>query len=223
MHHLSKLEVDEELRMRGLLLILLLSAACVAALLAEATDVATATDTLAQNYTENSWVFVNGYMDESRILQTQAGFNGQKIVLGASGSGMVTRTVDSEVYRDSNMDEASLTTSVNFDYKPYIPPLTQSDLRNALCAKNYEVGSSFSETYQIDKDLIKDTNIYQSDNFSVYDISSEIQGTARIGQRVQKDANTVPSFMMGGTYMGYAQIRSETVVGNASVLTLPCP
>ena len=86
MHHLSKLEVDEELRMRGLLLILLLSAACVAALLAEATDVATATDTLAQNYTENSWVFVNGYMDESRILQTQAGFNGQKIVLGASGS-----------------------------------------------------------------------------------------------------------------------------------------
>jgi hypothetical protein len=28
---------------------------------------------------------------------------------------------------------------------------------------------------------------------------------------------------MGGTYMGYAQIRSETVVGNMSVLTLPCP
>ncbi len=100
-------------------MILLLSAACVAALLAEATDVATATDTLAQNFTEHSWVFVNGYMDESRILQTQAGFNGQKIVLGASGSGMVTRTIDSEVYRDSNMDEASLTTSVNFDYKPY--------------------------------------------------------------------------------------------------------
>jgi hypothetical protein len=222
MHHYH-IGVDEELRMRGMLLILLLSAACVAAFLAEATDIATATDTLAQNFTEHSWVFVNGYMDESRILQTQAGFNGQKIVLGASGSGMATRTIDSEVYRDSNMDEASLTTSVNFDYKPYIPPLTQSDLRNALCAKNYEVGSSFSETYQIDKDLIKDTKIYQSDNFSVYDISSEIQGTARIGQRVQKNAKTVPSFMMGGTYMGYAQIRSETVVGNTSVLTLPCP
>jgi len=181
------------------------------------------TDRIAQNFTEHSWVFVNGYMEESRVLQTQKGFSGQKIVLGTRGSGMATRTVDSEVYRDSNMEEASLTISANYDYKPYTPPLTQSDLRNALCAKNYEVGSVMSETYLIDKDLIKDTKIYQNDSFSVYDISSEIQGTAKIGQRVQKNAKTVPSFVMGGTYLGYAQIRSETVVGNTSVLTLPCP
>ncbi len=181
------------------------------------------TDRIAQNFTEHSWVFVNGYMEESRILQTQKGFSGQKIVLGTRGSGMATRTVDSSVYRDSNMEEASLTISANYDYKPYTPPLTQSDLRNALCAKNYEVGSAMSETYLIDKDLIKDTKIYQNDSFSVYDISSEIQGTAKIGQRVQKNAKTVPSFVMSGTYMGYAQIRSETVVGNTSVLTLPCP
>ena len=181
------------------------------------------TDRIAQNFTEHSWVFVNGYMEESRVLQTQKGFSGQKIVLGTRGSGMATRTVDSEVYRDSNMEEASLTISANYDYKPYTPPLTQSDLRNALCAKNYEVGSVMSETYLIDKDLIKDTKIYQNDSFSVYDISSEIQGTAKIGQRVQKNAKTVPSFVMSGTYMGYAQIRSETVVGNTSVLTLPCP
>ena len=181
------------------------------------------TDKIAQNFTEHSWVFVNGYMEESRVLQTQTGFSGQKIVLGTRGSGMATRTVDSSVYRDSNMEETSLTISANYDYKPYTPPLTQSDLRNALCAKNYEVGSVISETYLIDKDLIKDTKIYQNDSFSVYDISSEIQGTAKIGQRVQKNAKTVPSFVMGGTYMGYAQIRSETVVGNTSVLTLPCP
>jgi hypothetical protein len=205
--------------MKRMLLILLLSAACIAACLGDAT----AADALAQNFTEHSWVFVNGYMEESRILQTQAGFGGQKMVLGASGSGMVTRTIDSEVYKDSNRDEASLTSSVNFNYRPYIPPLTQSDLRNALCAKNYEVGSVFSETYQIDTDLIKDTKVYQNDSFSVYDISAEIQGTARIGQRVQKNAKTVPSLMMSGTYMGYAQIRSETVAGNTSVLTLPCP
>jgi hypothetical protein len=184
---------------------------------------AAAKDTLAQNYTEHSWVFVNGYMEESRMLQTQTGFNGQKMVLGTSGSGIATRTIDSQVYRDSNMDEASLTISSNYDYRPYTPPLTQSDLKNALCAKNYQVGSVFSETYSIEKDLIKDTKIYQSDNVSVYDISSEIQGTARIGQRVQKNANTVPSYIMGGTYMGYAQIRSETIVGNSSILTLPCP
>jgi len=203
---------------------MLLVALCMAANTAAAnTDDAAAKDRLAQNFTEHSWIFVNGYLEESRVLQTQAGFNGQKIALGTSGSGMATRTIDSEVYRDSNMDEASLTISANYDYRPYTPPLTQSDLRNALCAKNYEVGSVMSETYNIDKDLIKDTKIYQNDSFSVYEISSEIQGTARIGQRVQKNANTVPSFIMGGTYMGYAQIRSETIVGNTSVLTLPCP
>ncbi|MCU0638198.1 MAG: hypothetical protein MUE87_06240 [Methanothrix sp.] len=180
-------------------------------------------DRLAQNYTEHSWIFVNGYLEESRMLQTHAGFAGQKIVLGTSGSGIATRTIDSEVYSDSCMEEASLTISANYDYRPYIPPLTQSDLRNALCAKNYEVGSVFSETYNIDKDLIKDTKVYQNDSFSVYEISSEIQGTARIGQRVQKNAKSVPSFIMGGMYMGYAQIRSELVAGNTSVLTLPCP
>lgn len=206
---------------------MLLAALCLAANMAvAATNVAqdtSTTDTLAQNFTEHSWIFVNGYLEESRILQTQAGFNGQKIVLGTSGSGIATRTIDSEVYRDANRDEASLTISATYDYKPYTPPLTQSDLRNALCAKNYEVGSVMSESYNIDKDLIKDTKIYQNDSFSVYEISSEIQGTARIGQRVQKNANTVPSFIMGGMYVGYAQIRSETIVGNTSVLTLPCP
>jgi hypothetical protein len=210
-----------------LILIVLVGVAAeiVAASADDADDSAQATtnDRLAQNFTEHSWIFVNGYMQESRILQTQPGFNGQKMALTTSGSGMATRTIDSEVYRDSNMDEASLTISANYDYRPYVPPLTQSDLRNALCAKNYEVGSVFSETYNIDKDLIKDTNIYQNDSFSVYQVSSEIQGTARIGQRVQKNANTVPSFMMNGMYVGYAQIRSETVVGNTSVLTLPCP
>ena len=212
--------------MRWMLFAMLLVFACIAANMAAVNAVdanAITKDRLAQNFTEHSWIFVNGYLEESRILQTMTGFKGQKIALTTSGSGMATRTIDSEVYRDSNRDEASLTISANYDYRPYTPPLTQSDLRNALCAKNYEVGSVYSESYNIDKDLIKDTKIYQNDSFSVYDISSEIQGTARIGQRVQKNARTVPSFIMGGTYMGYAQIRSETIVGDTSVLTLPCP
>ncbi|MDD2754255.1 MAG: hypothetical protein PHS80_01880 [Methanothrix sp.] len=209
--------------MRWILFLMLSIMACIAANMAYVNAVDLTDDRLAQNFTEHSWIFVNGYMEESRILQTDTGFKGQKMALTTSGSGMATRTIDSEVYRDSNREEASLTISANYDYAPYVPPLTQSDLRNALCAKNYEVGSVYSETYNIDKDLIKDTKIYQNDSFSVYEISSEIQGTARIGQRVQKNAKTVPSFMMAGTYMGYAQIRSETIVGNTSVLTLPCP
>jgi len=214
--------------MRGMFKWILPTAVCMAAIMALMAIIGSGydpseNDRLAQNYTEHSWIFVNGYLEESRMLQTHAGFAGQKIVLGTRGSGIATRTIDSEVYSDSCMEEASLTISANYDYRPYIPPLTQSDLRNALCAKNYEVGSVFSETYNIDRDLIKDTKVYQNDSFSVYEISSEIQGTARIGQRVQKNAKSVPSFIMGGMYMGYAQIRSELVAGNTSVLTLPCP
>lgn len=184
-----------------------------------------AADTIAQNMTEHSWIFLNGYMDETRIMQTQAGFAGQKIVLGTRGSGIATRTIDSSVYADSSIEETSLTISANYDYKPYTPPVvfTQSDLRNALCAKNYEVGSVFSEQYSHLKDLIKDTSIYEDDNVSIYNINSEVQGTARIGSRVQKNSGTVPSFVMGGTYIGYAQIRSEIVAGNSSILNLPCP
>jgi len=118
------------LRMRGSIFAIMMA---LQALLffAPVADVAHAADTLAQNYTEHSWVFVNGYMEESRILQTQTGYNGQKMVLGTSGSGIATRTIDSEVYRDSNEDSASIIISSNYDYHPYVPPLTQSDLKNA--------------------------------------------------------------------------------------------
>ena len=60
---------------------------------------------IIQNVSEHSWIFVNGYLEESRILQTHAGFAGQKVVLGTSGSGMATRTIDSVVYKiDSGSD-----------------------------------------------------------------------------------------------------------------------
>jgi len=101
--------------------------------------------------------------------------------------------------------------------------LTQSDLRNALCAKNYAVGSSYSESYSNLQELIKDTSATQTSTASVYDIASEVQGTARIGARVQKTASTVPAYVMGGTYMGYSNIHMQLETGNASVLTLPCP
>ncbi len=202
------------------MLLLLAFATCAGAAINSA-----ATDTIAQNMSEHSWIFLNGYMDETRMLQTQVGFAGQKMVLSTRGSGIATRTIDSSVYADSSMEETSLTISANYDYQPYTPPevFTQSDLRNALCAKNYEVGSVFSEQYSHLKDLIKDTSIYEDDNTSIYNINSEVQGTARIGSRVQKNSRTVPSFVMGGTYIGYAQIRSEIVAGNSSILNLPCP
>lgn len=207
--------------MRWLLAILLVFVVCLITI----TISSVAKDPIAQNATEHSRVFIIGYMDDSRVLQTQKGFSGQKIATGTSGSGTATRTIDSWVYADSNMDEASLTVSGTYDYSPYTPPVvfTQSDLRNALCAKNYEVGSVYSETYSNLKDLIKDTNIYQNDNTSIYDIDSEVQGVARIGTRVQKNSNAVPSYIMGGTYIGYVDIRTEFQAGNMSIMNLPCP
>jgi hypothetical protein len=182
-------------------------------------------DTIAQNVTEHSRIFVVGYMDDSRVLQTQKGYHGQKVVMGTSGSGIATRTMDSQVYSDSNMEEVSVTMSGEYDYQPYTPPLvfTLSDLRNALCAKNYEVGSVFSERYTNIKDLIKDTSIYQDDETSIYNIDSQIQGIANLGSKVQKNRHTIPSYIMGGTYVGYADIQMELQAGNMSIFSLPCP
>jgi hypothetical protein len=184
-----------------------------------------AEDTTAQNFTERDRVFIIGYMEDSRVLQTQTGYNGLKMAMGTSGSGIATRTVQSDIYADSCMEEGSVTVDSDYTYRPYTPPLeiTQSDLKNALCAKNYEVGSSFSESYSNIKDLVKDTRIYQDDNTSIYDINSQLQGVARIGSTVRKNANTVPSYMMSGTYIGHVDLSLEMQVGNMSILNLPCP
>ena len=203
-------------------MLLVLSMACIAALVAAGQATCSA-DSFAQNTTEHSWVFVNGYMEESRILQTQPGFAGQKVVLGSSGSGVVTRTLDSVTYRDSEMDETSLVTSVEFDYKPYHPPLNQSDLRNALCAKNYEVGSIYSESYSEIRDLVKDTSVSQTNENSVYSIHTEADGTARVGARVQRSTSSAPAYIMTGSYQGYTNMRMQLESGNASIMTLPCP
>ena len=177
--------------------------------------------------TEHSWIYNQGSSDDMRIYQTTGGFHGQKMVTGTRGTGTISRTIDAHVYGgfEDGFNEIWASEWGVYQNKPslYTEPISRSELRNALCAKNYEVGSVFSEVYCIDEDLIKDTKAYQDDSISVYEISSEIQGSARIGQRVQKNARTVPTMMMGGSYMGYAQIRSETVAGNISILNLPCP
>jgi len=181
--------------------------------------------TTTQNLTEHSWIYNQGYMDDMRIYQTDAGFKGQKLVTGTRGSGTVSRTIDAHVYGgfEPGFDEMSVREWGVYQYKPYTPPLTQSDLKNALCAKNYAVGSVISESYSEIRDLVKDTTIIQDDNVSVYEIHSEISGTAKIGSRVQRTASSAPAYIMGGTYMGYTNMYIDIETGNASILTLPCP
>ena len=176
-----------------------------------------------QNLTENSWIYNQGYMNDMRIYQTEPGFYGQKLTSGTQGSGMVSRTISAGVYGGNGNDELSYDEWGSWQNEPYTPPLTQSDLRNALCAKNYATGSVYSESYSNIKDLVKDTDIIQTDQVSVYDIHSEIQGTAKIGSRVQGGPNAVPAYVMGGTYVGNTNMWMTLEAGNASIMTLPCP
>ncbi len=203
---------------------LAVSALCAVAMLA---IVSLSEGATPQNLTEYSWIYNQGYMNDMRIYQTESGFNGQKLVTGTSGTGTVSRTIGATVYGgwENDYDELTMNEWGVWQNKPssYTPPLTQSDLRNALCAKNYETGSVYSESYSNIRDLVKDSSIIQTDQVSVYDIKSEIQGTARIGARVQKTSSSVPLYVMGGTYAGYTNMNFQLETGNASVLTLPCP
>lgn len=180
-----------------------------------------------QNLTEHSWIYNQGYMDDSRIYQTQYGYAGQKLVTGTRGTGTVSRTIDASVYGgyDNGYNEISMNEWGVWQNKPstFTQSLTQSDLKNALCSKNYQVGSVYSESYSNIRDLVKDTSIAQTDENSVYDIKTEIQGTAKIGARVQKSSSSVAAYSMSGTYMGYTNIHLTLETGNASILTLPCP
>ena len=209
--------------MRWLLGLVMISALCIAS----ANLFVSTAGAVPQNLTEHSWIYNQGYMDDSRIYQTQYGYAGQKLVTGTRGTGTVSRTIDASVYGGypDGFNEISMNEWGVWQNKPstFTQSLTQSDLKNALCSKNYQVGSVYSESYSNIKDMVKDTSIAQTDQNSVYDIKTEIQGTAKIGARVQKSSSSVAAYSMSGTYMGYSNIHLTLERGNASILTLPCP
>ncbi len=180
-----------------------------------------------QNLTEHSWVYSQGTINEMRIYQSEKGYSGQKLVMGTSGTGTVSRSISAQVYGgyEDGYNEIMANEWGVYQNKPsrYSAPITASELKNALCAKNYEVGSVYSESYSEISDLIKDTTIGQTDQNSVYNIHSEVEGTAKVGARVQKSSSAVPIYVMSGTYSGYTNMRTSLETGNASVMTLPCP
>ena len=180
-----------------------------------------------QNLTEHSWIYSQGVIDEMRIYQSEAGLHGQKLVMGTRGTGTVSRTINTQVYGgfEDGYNEICSNEWGVYQNRPsrYSAPITNSELKNALCAKNYEVGSVYSESYSGLVELIKDTSVAQTDNNSVYSIHSEVEGTARVGARVQKSSAAVPIYVMSGAYSGYLNMRMSLESGNASLLTLPCP
>ena len=183
---------------------------------------------VAQNMTEHSWIYNQGYSDDMRIYQTTSGFHGQKLVTGTRGTGTISRSIDAHVYGgfEDGFNEIWANEWGVFQNRPtrYAAPITKSDLKNALCAKNYEVGSVYSESYSDLVELIKDTTVAETDNESVYSVHSEVEGTAKVGAHVQRSARAVPVYTMTGQYSGYLNMRMSLESGGYnSVLTLPCP
>jgi hypothetical protein len=173
-------------------------------------------------------MYFQGSMDDTKIYQTEPGYAGQKIVSGTRGTGTVSRTQSAAIYGGTTPYGNNDSTSFNewgviSNNKRYPIPITQNDLKNALCAKNYEVGSVFSESYSNIRQLVKDTNIYQDKYVSVYQIGSVASGTSKFGYRSQRIADTVPIGVAGGTYVGDLNVRMTVETGQSSILTIPCP
>jgi len=164
---------------------------------------------IAGNVTEHSYIYLSGYIDEMKIYQTDKGIEGQKLVVGTEGSGTVSRR------QTAYVDNGSMF------FNEWGVFQSERDLRNALCAKNYEMGTVISESYTEIEYLIKDTTIFQNDNASVYSIASEGRGTARLGARVKNGYEGVTIMTYGGTYIGDFNIRQE--IGSGSEFYLTCP
>ncbi len=132
---------------------------------------------IAKNVTQRSTIYLDGYMDEMFIYQTEKGYEGSKLVYGARGSGTASRTMTTYV------DDCEIYFNVQgvFDYKPYKPQTSESDLLSALRAKNLEMGTIISETYTGMEYLVKDTTTSNSDGVPIYQISSQGQSVARLG------------------------------------------
>lgn len=132
---------------------------------------------IAKNVTQRSTIYLNGYMDEMFIYQTQEGLTGSKLVYGSRGSGTASRTVTSYV------DECEIYFNVQgeFNYKPYVPQTSENDLLSALREKNREVGTIISESYSGMEYLIEETTSSQKDGVPVYQITSQGRGMAQLG------------------------------------------
>jgi len=215
---------------------LLLSLVLLFSVMCFASGMASALVSVPQNLTEHSWMYFQGSMDDTKIYQTEPGYAGQKLVSGTQGTGTVSRTQSAAVYggtlpvNDPNHIHQGYDDMISYNEwgvisnnKRYAIPITQNDLKNALCAKNYEVGSVFSESYSNIRQLVKDTNIYQDKNVSVYQIGSVVSGTSKFGYRSQRISNTVPIGVAGGTYVGDLNVRMTVETGQSSILTIPCP
>lgn len=142
---------------------------------------------IAENVEQRSTISLKGYMEEMFIIQTEKGIAGQKLVFGTMGSGTASRTMTTFV-DDCDADECdvdgcgiSFKIDAVYDYHPYSPKTSESDLRAALRAKNLEVGTVVSDSYTGGVYLIKDVIPSNEDGVPIFQISSRSRPAASLG------------------------------------------
>ncbi|MCP1393157.1 MAG: hypothetical protein J5I35_10455 [Methanothrix harundinacea] len=109
-----------------------------------------------------------GFMNSEKIVQTQVGLAGNKLVEKTSGSGNVnTYNTEMEVQRpgiadaDGCVDEISYTKAVELEYMPISYQTGTYDQKwiDKLCVQNYYIGATAVEMYTQAEHLQKNTEI----------------------------------------------------------------
>ena len=165
----------------------------------------------AANYMyEKSSINGIGYMDGEKIISTQAGFGGQKLVEAVAGSGNVVllrSELEAERQLDANgeafncsfpndcgMDYINFTKDAEFEYMPVSYQTGSYDAKwtDKLCVQNYRIGAVMTEMYTHAEHLQRTTEVktrgYQEscvDNCCTgvleANVNSNIIGVAHVG------------------------------------------
>ena len=172
-----------------------------------------------------------GYLEQEKIVQTQVGFTGQKLVEHVAGSGNVVllRTeLEAERQMDAGgskmnctypntcaMDYINYTKEAEFEYMPISYQTGQYDAKwvDKLCVQNYRIGAVLTEMYSHAEHLQRTTEVKTRgyDNSCVENcctgvleanINSNVIGVAHIGW-ISRDPE--PNRLLKGRHAEYGR------------------
>lgn len=172
-----------------------------------------------------------GYLEQEKIVQTQTGFNGQKLVEKVAGSGnVIILNTEIEVERQLNadgskmnctypnicsMDYINFTKDAEFEYMPVSYQTGTYDAKwvDKLCVQNYEIGAVLTEMYAHAEHLQRTTDLKTRSYDSTCvencctgvleaNINSNVIGTAHIGWISR---NPEPDRLLKGRHAEYGR------------------
>jgi hypothetical protein len=172
-----------------------------------------------------------GYLEQEKIVQTQVGFTGQKLVEHVAGSGnVVLLRTELEAERQMNstgskmpctypnvcaMDYINYTKDAEFEYMPISYQTGQYDAKwvDKLCVQNYRIGAVLTEMYSHAEHLQRTTEVKTRgyDNSCVENcctgvleanINSNVIGVAHIGW-ISRDPE--PNRLLKGRHAEYGR------------------